>query len=77
MPLASIRINETNQAFVDQYIAIHQKANKSALVNKALELFRKYCLQKELIESVMADEDGDRELADVDFKDYLKIVDEF
>jgi len=75
MQPASIRLNDVNQSFIDQYLSIHKDVTKSVLINKAMELFRKYSLQKELIEYARTSAREDRELADTGFEDYLKIID--
>ena len=70
----SIRLTDPNQKFLDQYSS-RNKTPKSALINKALDLFRKYWLQKELQGMAKANEKEDRTLAEVDMRDYLKLID--
>lgn len=70
----SIRLSELNQRFMEQYLADHKVA-KSSIINTALDLFRKYKLQKDLMGIAMANEKEDKELAEADFNDYLKIID--
>lgn len=77
MQATSIRLTEANHDFLEKYLTAHKKANRSALINRALELFRKYSLQKELMSYARQHDPENRTLAEVDFKDYLKIIDEF
>ncbi|GEM_PF-6054442 len=69
----SIRLTDPNQKFLDQYSS-RNKTPKSTLINKALDLFRKYWLQKELVGMAKANEEEDRALAEVDMRDYLKLI---
>ena len=71
----SIRLSELNRKFMEQYLTDHKEA-KSAIINRALDLYRRYKLQRDLIGIAMANEEEDKRLSEADFKDYLKIVDE-
>ncbi len=66
--------NERNQQFMSTLIQKGQK--KTQIVNKALDLYRKYYLAKDLQESFSAQTDEDVAEAMSDFEDYLRIVDE-
>jgi len=73
-----------NTSFVptprNQTFLIHQiqkgGVNKTKVINKALDLYRKYTLAADLKASFSAQTDEDVAEAMSDFEDYLKIVDE-
>lgn len=69
----SVRLSSENQQFMEQFLA-KNKGNKSTLVNGALDLFRKYSLQKELIEMAKENEKEDQALAEYGMDDYLKTI---
>ena len=71
----SIRLSEPNQKFMEQYLLGHP-TNKNALVNQALDLFRKYNLKRELSALAKSEGEEDRVLAEAGMSDYLALIDE-
>ena len=76
MYLFSIRLSKINEGFMKKYLLKH-KENKNAFINNALDIFRKYNLQKELIAFAQSDEKENKELAEMAMDDYLKLINEY
>lgn len=52
------------------------KMNKSELINTAFDMYRKYCLRKEMREGFAQQTDEDVKLAMSDFQDYQSLIEE-
>ncbi len=74
MSSTSIILNNQNQQFLSYFIDINS-TTKTNVINNALDLFRKYNLQKELIVGFSKKTNKDVSDAMSDFEDYLSIVD--
>lgn len=74
MSPTSVILNRENQQFLSYFIDINS-TTKTNVINNALDLFRKYNLQKELIEGFSKKTNKDVSNAMSDFEDYLSIVD--
>lgn len=71
----SIRLDEQNQFFVISYCKAH-RVSTSMLINKALDLLRKYQLREELRAESEENPERDRILANENFEEYKRIVHE-
>ena len=70
----SLILSEPNARFVSSE-AEKRAMTKTRIINHALDLYRKYELQRELIEGFSSQTEEDLVEAMSDFDDYLRIVD--
>ncbi len=71
----SVRLEPSNQLFLKLYVK-NSKISESELMNKALDLYRKYCLRKELMAESEEDQARDKKMAAEDFDSYHQIIHE-
>jgi len=70
----SLVLTESNARFVKTE-AKNREMTKTRIINRALDMYRKYQLRKELIEGFSSQTDEDVAEAMENFDDYLRIVD--
>jgi hypothetical protein len=69
----SFILNKQNHQFLSSYTKSHS-LSKSKAINHALDMLRKYVLQKEMREGFSKQSDEDVAGAMSDFADYIKII---
>ena len=68
----SVRLQDDNKAFLD--VMKEKGVIPSKAINHAIDLYKKYLIQKELMEEAMMEDNKDVEEAISDFKDYYSII---
>ena len=71
----SLLLEDRNYDFLNT-ITKQRSVTKTHVINKALELYRKYSLRSSLREGFSSQDDEDVLLASLDFDDYQKIIEE-
>lgn len=74
-PITSFAPKEANLQFLENY-SQKLKSNKSELINTALDMYRRYCLRKDLRKGFSEQDDADIALAMSDFLGYLSVIDD-
>lgn len=71
----SVRLDPSNKTFLKLYVRSVQ-ASESEVMNKALDLFRKYHLRRELAAESEENHVRDKKMASEDFDSYHRIIHE-
>lgn len=70
----SLILSTPNAQFVEMEVR-NRHLTKTRIINQALDMYRKYMLQKDMVEYFENQTDEDVAEAMSDFDDYLRIVD--